>query len=122
MNPNVGIYFVVKGHILSESAVLEHAEPYGEVLQYGGHNDFHEALHPQSPIERLFKSMPYDYFPRGRVVHFPNRKIFRIYFDSCLSETDIQKVIETFGLGQQSVEIERDEHYQCAKCNRHYLI
>lgn len=122
MNPRVGIYFVVKGHILSDSVELEQAEPYGEALQYGGHNDFHEGLRPQSPIERLFKSMPYDYFPRGRVVHFPNRTMFRVYLDSCLSNVDIQKVIEKFALEQQSVEIEKDEHYQCAKCNRHYLI
>jgi len=122
MNPSVGIYFVVKGHILSESVELEYAEPYGEALQYGGHNDYHEGLNPQSPIERLFKSMPYDYFPRGRVVYFPNRATFRVYFDKCLSETDIQTVIEAFALGQQSIECERDEHYQCAKCNRHYLI
>lgn len=122
MNPGVGIYFIVKGHILSDSVELEQAESYGEALQYGGHNDFHEALRPESPIERLFKSMPYDYFPRGRVVYFPNRTMFRVYFDSCLSEADIQKVIENFALGQQSVEIEKDEHYQCATCNRHYLI
>jgi len=121
MNPRVGIYFIVKGHILSESVELEHAEPYGETLHYGGHNDYHEALRPQSTIEQLFKSMPYDYSPRGRVVYFPNRNIFRIYFDKCLSEADIHTVIEGFALGQQSIELERDEHYQCAKCNRHYL-
>lgn len=121
MSTRVGIYFLVKGHILSESAALEHAEPYGDALQYGGHNDFHEDLRPQSPIEQLFKSMPYDYFPRGRVVYFQNRNIFRVYFDKCLSETDIQNVIGAFALDQQNIEIERDEHYQCAKCNRHYL-
>jgi hypothetical protein len=122
MKPRVGIYFVVKGQVLHDSVVLEHAEPYGEALQYGGHYDFHEVFRSQLPIERLFKSMPYDYFPRGRVVHFPNRTMFRVYLDSCLSDADIQKVIWTFELGQQTVELEMDEHYQCAKCNRHYLI
>jgi len=121
MSPKVGIYFVVKGHILNESVELEQAEPYGEALQYGGHNDFHEALCPKSPVEHLFKKMPYDYFPRGRVVSFPAHNTFRVYFDSCLSEAEIKNVIESFALGQQSVELERDEHYQCAKCNRHYL-
>lgn len=122
MCPKVGIYFVVKGHVLNESVELEQAEPYGDALQSGGHNDFHEAMQPQSSVERLFKSMPYDYFPRGRVVYFPDRTTFRVYYDKCLSEVDIRKVIETFALGQQRIERERDEHYQCANCNRHYLI
>jgi len=122
MGPRVGIYFVVKGQILHDSAVLEQAEPYGEALQYGGHYDYHEALRPLSPIERLFKTIPYDYFPRGRVVYFPNRTTFRVYFDRCLSEAEIQKVIETFALNIENIELERDEHYQCAQCNRHYLI
>ncbi len=121
MNPMVGIYFVVKGQVLHDSVVLEQAEPYGEALQHSGHNDYHEALQPQSPIERLFKSMPYDYFPRGRVVYFPNRKVFRIYFDGCLSEDELLKVINVFALKHQNMERERDAHYQCAKCNRHYL-
>jgi len=122
MTPMIGIYFVVKGHVLHDSVVLEQAEPYGEALQYGGHNDYHEDLRPQSPIERLFKSMPYDYFPRGRVVYFPIRNTFRVYFDRCLSEAEIQKVIEAFALSSVSIELERDEHYKCAQCNRHYLI
>lgn len=122
MNPMVGIYFVVKGHILSESVELEHAEPYGEALQYGGHSDYHETLKPQTPIERLFKSMPYDYFPRGRVVYFPVRTTFRVYFDTCLSDAVIQKIFVVFALSSASIELESDEHYKCAQCNRNYLI
>lgn len=122
MNQLVGIYFVVKGIILHDSVPLEHAEPYGEALQHGGHNDFHEALRPRSPIEQLFKSKPYDYFPRGRVVHFPKDNIFRLYFDRCVTEAKLQKIIKEFALNGLNVQLERDEHYQCAKCNRHYLI
>jgi len=121
MGPLVGIYFVINGQILHDSVLLEHAESYGEALQHGGHYDYHEALQPQSPLEQLFKSMPYDYFPRGRVVYFPNRTTFRVYFDRCLSEAEIQKVIETFALNIENIEFERDEHYQCTQCNRHYL-
>lgn len=111
MNSSVGIYFVVKGHVLYDSVTPDQAESYGDALQHGGHSDFHESLKAQSPIERLFKAMPYDYFPRGRVVYFPNRNIFRVYFDGCLNESDIQKIIENFALRQQKIECERDEHY-----------
>jgi hypothetical protein len=122
MIPQVGIYFVVKGHVLQDSVSLDHAEPYGEALQYSGHNDYHEALCPESPAEKLFKHMPYDYFPRGRVVYFPSKKVFRLYYDTCLSKSEIQTVMEAFALCSKSVELETDEHYKCSKCNRHYLI
>lgn len=122
MNPLVGIYFVVKGHVLHDSVGLEQAETYGDALQYGGHNDFHEALRPQSPIERLFKSKPYDFFPRGRVVYFQQTGKYRLYVDKCLDENEVQHVMEVFGLAGLDIELGPDEHYKCAGCNRHYLI
>lgn len=122
MPPLVGIYFVIKGHVLHDSATLENAEAYGDALQHGGHDDFHVALSPQSPIERLFKSMPYDYFSRGRVVYFRQTDAFRLYFDGCLTEATIQQVIEIFGLTGMEIELLPDEHYKCAGCNRHYLV
>jgi len=122
MSAMVGIYFVVKGQILQDSVLLEHAEPYGEALQHGGHNDYHEALRPQSPIECLFKSMPYDYFPRGRIVYFTPTNTFRLYIDECLNQAAIDNIIEAFALSSVVIEITRDEHYKCATCNRYYLI
>jgi hypothetical protein len=99
MNPLVGIYFVIKSQVLHDAIGLEHAVAYGDALQHGGHNDFHEALSPQSPIERLFKSLPYDFFPRGRIVYFQKTGKFRLYVDKCLSDAATQQVIEVFGLG-----------------------
>jgi len=122
MPPLVGIYFVVKGNILHDSVDLAQAEPYGDALQHGGHNDFHEALRPQSPIERLFKSKPYDYFPRGRVVYFQQTKKFRIYLDKCLDEATIEQIVNVFSLTSQDIEKEHDQHYKCAGCNRNYHI
>lgn len=122
MNPLVGIYFVVKNQVLHDTIGLEQAEVYADALQHGGHNDFHENLIPQSPIERLFKSKPYDYFPRGRVVYFQQTQKFRLYVDKCLDVTATQQVIEVFGLTDSNMEVERDEHYKCAACNRHYLL
>lgn len=122
MNPLTGIYFVVKGHILHDSIGLEQAELYGDALQHGGHNDFHEALYPQSPIERLFKSRPYDFFPRGRVVYFQQTGKFRLYVDKCFDEDTIHKIVKVFCLEGLDIEVEPDEHYKCAGCNRHYFI
>jgi len=119
--PLVGIYFVVRGEVLIDAVELEDAEPYGDALQSGGHNDFHESLRPRTPIERLFKSRSYDYFPRGRIVYFPASSRFRLYFDRCLSKESIQEVIRLFCIENKYVELCPDEHYQCAVCNRHYV-
>ena len=119
--PLVGIYFVVRGEILIDAVELEKAEPYGDALQFGGHNDYHESLRPSSQLERLFKARPYDYFPRGRVVYFDTTKKFRLYFDRCLSKESIREVIRQFGIEREDLELCPDEHYQCAGCNRHYL-
>lgn len=118
----VGIYFVVKGQVIHDSIELDNAEPYGNAMQFGGHYDFHEALNPRSKYEYMFKNLPYDYFPRGRVVYFTHTKVFRIYHDKCISKTCIQEVLELFGLADMDIEIELDEHYKCAKCNPNFLI
>jgi hypothetical protein len=41
--------------------------------------------------------------------------------DGCLTAGNRQVIIDKFGLSGIPVEVKRDEHYQCAKCNREYL-
>jgi hypothetical protein len=118
---DVGIFFKVSNDFLIDSVALEAAEPYGEAIQYGGHYDFHEYLHPAQPAERRFKSHAYDFYPRGRVVFFPSRNVCRVYVDPCLTKDDINRVIVLFRLEGQTVEIAGDEHYRCSICNKSYL-
>lgn len=73
------------------------------------------------PVERRFKAHDYDYYPRGRVVNFPRRNAFTLYADPCLTPYDICRVINLFGLDGQAVEVGKDEHYRCARCNTSYL-
>lgn len=122
MSPMVGIYFVVQGQVILGAVSVEEGDPYGEAIEHGGHNDFHEKLTPSTPNERVFKLRPYDYFPRGRVVYFPAPNTFRLYADRCLGPDTLRKIVELFRLAGQNVVLEADEHYQCARCNRHYLV
>ncbi len=117
----VGMFWCVGGTIFGEAVPLSEAEPYGDALQHGGHYDFWQQLKPQNNAERQFKSHAYDYYPRGRVVYFQTRQQFRLYVDGCLSARDRESIADFFGLTEIQLEIERDEHYQCARCNHAYL-
>ena len=120
--PQVGIFFFIGATILSDSVAVEKGEKYGAAIQYGEHYNFWEAVKPATLAERKFKARAYDAFPRGRVVYFPDGNKYRIYYDTCLRmQPDLNRVIERFNLELMDTEIEKDEHYQCAKCNPNFL-
>jgi hypothetical protein len=122
-NPHskVGIFWCIDSTIIGDAVSQEKGEPYGDAIQYGGHFEFWENLAPASVAERKFKSHAYDYYPRGRMVLFPTRRTVRLYVDRCMDGDAIKTALEFFGPSEYQFEIEKDEHYQCAGCNRHYL-
>jgi len=117
----IGMFWCVGGTVLGDAVPLSEAEPYGDALQYGGHYNFWLNLKPKTKAELRFKGHAYDYYPRGRVVFFQTRQQFRLYVDGCLSAGDREAIVDFFGLAGTPLEIERDEHYQCARCNKGYL-
>lgn len=117
----VGMFWCVGEAVVGEAVPLSEAEPYGDALQHGGHYDSWLLLKPRSEAERRLKGHAYDYDPRGRVVYFQARQQFRLYVDGCLSAGNRKAIIDFFGLAGTQLEIERDAHYQCARCNRGYL-
>jgi hypothetical protein len=117
----VGMFWCIGGTVIGEAVPLSEAEPYGDALQHGGHYDFWQQLKPQTEEERRLKGHAYDYHPRGRVVYFQSRQLFRLYVDGCLSAEDRETIVDFFHLAGTPLEIEKDEHYQCARCNKGYL-
>lgn len=117
----VGMFWYVGETVIGEAVPLSEAEPYGDALQHGGHYDYWLHLKPLTNAERRLKSHAYDYYPRGRVVYFQSRQHFRLYVDGCLRALDREAIADFFGLAGTQLEIERDTHYQCAKCNLGYL-
>jgi hypothetical protein len=117
----VGIYWSVEGVIIGEVVDLTDAEEYGDAFQHGGHYEFWEKLKPATESERKFKAHAYDYYPRGRMVFFPKRHAARLYVDSCLDSAARSAALSFFSYDESALEIEADDHYRCAGCNRHYL-
>jgi hypothetical protein len=107
--------------IVGAAVPVEQAEPYGDALQHGGHYEFWEGLMPKNESERKLKSHAYDYYPRGRKVLFPKRQTAtRLYADRCMNRDNLKDALAFFGHQEYRVEIEKDEHYRCSKCNRFF--
>lgn len=117
----VGIFWCVYKTIIGEAVQQENGEPYGDAIQYGGHYEFWKSLVAVTVQERKFKTHSYDYFPRGRMVLFPNRRTVRLYVDRCMDDDTIKAALQFFGSHDYEIEIENDEHYKCAGCNRNFL-
>ena len=117
----VGIYFKVADDFLIDAVQVDAGEAYGDAVGHGGHYDYHENLKPMEPSERRFKAHSYDYYPRGRVVFFPEHNAFTLYTDPCLTVEDVRQIKGLFGLDGQAVNVAADEHYRCAKCNRFFI-
>jgi hypothetical protein len=117
----VGIYFKIGTDWLVDAVAVLSGEPYGEAIQHGEHYSFWDAFRPGSPAEYRFKRHAYDYYPRGRIVYFPQKGVYRIYLDPCLTAEDLSAIIARFDLEGHPREVVDDRHYRCSRCNPHYL-
>jgi hypothetical protein len=117
----VGIFWVVDGVIVGDAVSLPAAGVYGDALQDGGHYEFWEKLKAGTEVERKFKAHAYDYYPRGRMVYFPKSCTARLYVDLCMDSAVIHAALAFFCSEEYAIEIETDDHYRCAGCNRHYV-
>lgn len=116
----IGIFFFIDGKVMIDAVPVEMGKSVGDAIQYGNHYAFWKDLEPKTSTERSFKEWPYYTFPRGKVVYQPVNGIFLIYADACLNHEDLALVIRHFGNESSTVQIENDEHYQCAKCNEYF--
>lgn len=113
---NVGLFFYVKGKLLADMTDIEHSELYGDFkIGRSSHYDIWNKKY-----YAIYKK-PYDYYPRGRVVYKYKENKYILYADRCIDKEGINKVIHTFGIEDENIEIGRDEHYVCKRCNKDYV-
>lgn len=116
----VGIFFKIDDHWLIDAVEVADGEPFGDAIQHGAHYAYWEALVPSCPAEYRFKRHAYDYYPRGRVVYFPKRNAYVVYYDTCLSERDLIEIAQRFVLENSARNPMTDSHYRCSSCNERY--
>ena len=110
----VCLFFHVNGQFLIHGCDLSEAESYGDFLIYpGSHFEIWEKHYAEK------HSVEFDFFPRGRVAYNRNKQEFQILYDRCI-ESEIHEFAGSRYSGK--ISLGYDEHYQCHRCNKDYVI
>jgi len=114
LDGKVGLFFVIDGRIKLHTCPLAEAE-IGE--RFRNYPESHDAVWQRKYANKYH--VDYDYFPRGRIVYNNTAKLYTLYYDSCATK-EATELVAQYPNGKCIME--RDEHYQCAKCNKDYII
>ena len=111
----LGIFWLVDGKLLIESAPLSECEQYGDHLNYPGS---HVHVWEQSlRIGKAPAASEYEEFPRGRVIHDMKTKQFSLLADKCiLKHRGIIAAIKKELRLPKQISLGTDPHYRCFHC------
>ena len=115
LNKRVGLFFVVNGEMLLHTCSIVKGEKSGVFVNYPeSHYDVWEREY-----SRKYGGIDFDYFPRGRIVF--NRKTgeYLLYHDSCIA-AEAESLRGRYP--ERTCTLTLDEHYQCHRCNRNYVM
>jgi len=107
----VGIFWIYKGRILSDSVPWSEGEPYGEFVNgLSDHCTYWVSVQRQLPELRRYE---YEQVPRGRVVYRTTDDTFLLYGSERFARDEIQqrRVTQDFQLVGKRVIVKPDEHY-----------
>ena len=105
----VGLFFVANGKLLAYTCTLAEGERYGDFIN---HPESHDGL-----WRRLYCAqygVDYDWFSRGRIVYNRAADTYLLYHDAC--------IVDAAAALSRLYAMLLDEHYQCQRCNQHYVI
>ena len=110
----IGLFFVVNGKLLLHTCHLDDGEPYGDFINYP---ESHDAIWQRKYAHSY--GVDFDYFPRGRIIYNRIENVYLLYHDPCVA-SEAEYLHGRYLQGICIIEL--DEHYQCHKCNKHYVI
>lgn len=112
---------MVDGVVFSDTESINELFPnsLGNVDYDKSHYDYWKLLQKVYPE---FRSIDYDYYPRGRVVYNKTNDIYKLFVDPCISDQfSVDKIVDDLNLPYNKVVIDsNDEHYHCSSCNENY--
>jgi len=113
--PRLGIFWLVDGKLLIDSAPLSECEQYGDHLNYpGSHIDVWEQW---KHVGNVSAESEYEEFPRGRVMCGTSTNTFTLLADRCILKRKdlIATIKDELHLPKQTM-LGTDPHYQCFAC------
>ena len=111
--PNVGLFFVVEGHLFLHDCPKDKADKAGGFINYPFSHDqiWRKYYHQRFGHD-------FDYYPRGRILYNRDNDTWMLYKDHCIKEQELRNLLKLFhGL---TLRIDTDKHYQCHMCNAEY--
>ena len=112
----IGIFYLIKGRILSEAVSVSTIEPSGAVRAYPRqHHELWSELQKKDPD---LNELDCYALPRGRVRYNEKNKKFEITADQHILEVErfINRIIQEFHLKKSDIELKEDENYRCSIC------
>jgi hypothetical protein len=113
--PQVGIFWLVRGTLLIDRAPVSEAEPYGDFLTHAAGHD--KAWERFQSVGAAPQDMEYDEPPRGRVMYDTKAQTFSLLADECILKRKdlIAKIKEDLHL-RKKTKLGKDSHYRCFTC------
>ena len=115
--PQVGIFYVIKSDLYSDTTPTREAEDFGDFKTHPiDHYKYWNLLD-----RVIIKSdEEYDFYPRGRVVYNKVEDHYFLYIDKCLIKNKkiVNRIVREFHLPTDKYSLEDDYHYVCHTCSR----
>ena len=114
-NPRLGIFWLVAGKLLIDSAPLSDCEKYGDHLNYP---DSHIRVWERwQEVGKAPAETEYEEHARGRVMFDTKAKRFTLLADRCILKKKelIVQIKEELHLPKQT-SLGTDPHYRCFRC------
>ena len=110
----IGIFWVYKDTVIGKAVDLVEGEQ--SIPGVVDSPDTHVYVWESDPEFRLpfseLREFEYQSIPRGRVIYFKNKSVFKIYMDKVLfSKANKKNILEYFDLAASKVIWETDSHY-----------
>jgi hypothetical protein len=114
--PEVGVFWLYKGNVLSFSQSLDEAEDFAGYKTFGTGHDKVWLNYQRAGI--VPRDLDYDEIPRGRIVYSIKKREFILYADACIQKNKraMSTIMKDFHLRAANTKVESDEHYICPKC------
>jgi len=113
--PRLGIFWLVDGKLLSDSAPLSECEQYGDHLNYPGSHI--EVWEQWRQVGKAPAESEYEEYARGRVMCDIETKKFTLLADRCiLKRKDLIAAIKNELHLPKKTTLGTDPHYRCYTC------
>lgn len=113
--PRLGIFWLVNGKLLIDSAALPECEKYGDHLNFGSSHI--RVWESWQQVGKAPAETEYEEHPRGRVMCDANTKQFTLLADRCiLKRKELIAAIKNELHLPKQISLGTDPHYRCFYC------